>query len=132
MPESEVHGNPNQRINFYKVLGVSEDATRAEMKASYDRLVLLYGSQEGIDLAGISEDDAKRTMKALNAALQILSDRTARTMYDQFRERRLAQEKYGLVKEPEPDKIGFDGKAALTAYADEFEELSKNPGKTEL
>merc|ERR1712048_766257 len=98
MPKSELRGKYDKFVNYYKVLGVSEDATRSAMNAAYEKLALLYGTPEGVDLAGLSEDDASNTMKQMKLALTLLTDRTARTMYDKDRDRRAVLEKYGLAK----------------------------------
>lgn len=62
--------------DYYEILGVSKNATDDEIKKAYRKLAHKYHP----DKAG--GDEAK--FKEINAAYQVLSDKTKREQYDQF------------------------------------------------
>jgi len=63
--------------DYYKILGVSEDASEEEIKRAYRKLAHQYHP----DKKGGSE----ARFKEINEAYQTLSDREKRRQYDQFR-----------------------------------------------
>lgn len=62
--------------DYYKILGVSRDATDDEIKKAYRKLAHKYHPDKS------GGDEAK--FKEINKAYQILSDKTKRSQYDQF------------------------------------------------
>jgi molecular chaperone DnaJ len=66
--------------DFYKILGVSKDATDAEIKKSYRSLSRKYHPDVNRDDPG-----AEARFKEVSEAYSVLSDREARSEYDQIR-----------------------------------------------
>lgn len=62
--------------NYYDILGVSKGATDDEIKKAYRKLAHKYHPDKS------GGDEAK--FKEINAAYQVLSDKTKRQQYDQF------------------------------------------------
>ncbi len=62
-------------MDYYQILGVSKNATQAEIKQAYRRLALKYHPDRG--------GDSER-FKKINEAYQVLSDPQKRATYDQF------------------------------------------------
>jgi DnaJ-class molecular chaperone len=63
---------------YYKVLDVSTDASRDEIKKAYRRLSMLYHPDASTD------PDAEKKMKEINKAHDVLSDPDKRARYDNF------------------------------------------------
>jgi len=66
------------RPYYYKVLDVSTDASRDEIKKAYRRLSMLYHPDASTD------PDAEKKMKEINKAHDVLSDPDKRARYDNF------------------------------------------------
>ncbi len=64
--------------DYYKILGVSKDASKEEIKAAYKRLAKKYHP----DLNKSS--DAAEKFKEINEAAAVLGDKQKRAQYDQF------------------------------------------------
>ncbi|KAI0701901.1 hypothetical protein C8T65DRAFT_656088 [Cerioporus squamosus] len=67
--------------DYYKLLGVSRDASDDEIKKAYKKMALKWHPDRN---AG-SEDAAKK-FKEISEAFEVLSDKQKRTIYDQFGE----------------------------------------------
>jgi len=65
--------------NYYKTLGVSNDATPDEIKAAYRKLARRYHP----DL-NPSDVNAKKKFQAINEANEILSNPQKRKVYDEY------------------------------------------------
>lgn len=66
--------------DLYEVLGVSRQATQAEIKRAFKKLAMVYHpdrAQKG------KEDEAKEKFREIDKAYKILSDENQRRMYDQ-------------------------------------------------
>jgi len=61
--------------DYYKILGVSPDASEDEIKKAYRRLAHQYHPDKGGD---------ERKFKEISEAYQVLSDRNRRAQYDRF------------------------------------------------
>lgn len=64
--------------DYYDILGVSKDASTAEIKRAYRRLALKYHPDRN------KEKDAAEKFKEVNEAYEVLSDPKKRQTYDQF------------------------------------------------
>jgi molecular chaperone DnaJ len=66
-------------IDLYKILGVSRDATSAEIKAAYRKLALKYHPDQNP-----GDPDAEERFKQIAHSYEILSDPQKRAAYDRF------------------------------------------------
>ena len=69
--------NENKR-DYYEVLGVTKDATDADIKRAYRKLAAQYHPDVN------HEPDAEQRFKEINEANEVLSDPEKRARYDQF------------------------------------------------
>ena len=65
--------------DYYEVLGVSKDASQAEMKKSYRKLALQYHPDRNPD-----NKEAEEKFKEAAEAFEVLSDEQKRAKYDRF------------------------------------------------
>jgi molecular chaperone DnaJ len=65
--------------DYYEVLGVSSDASDAEVKRAYRMLALKYHPDRNCD-----DPDAETRFKEAAEAYEVLSDLSQRTLYDRF------------------------------------------------
>jgi len=65
--------------NYYKILGVSEDASEAEIKKAYRKLALKYHPDKNP-----GNKEAGEKMKEINQAYEVLSDSKKRQNYDRY------------------------------------------------
>jgi curved DNA-binding protein len=64
--------------NYYKILGISKNATAEEIKSAYRKMALKYHPDKNPD------KDATKTFQAINEANEVLSDPKKRKAYDVF------------------------------------------------
>ena len=76
--------------DYYKILGVSKDASQEEIKKAYYKLAHKYHPDKGGD---------EKKFKEINEAYQVLSDKNKRAQYDRF----------GRVFEGEAGQGGTEG-----------------------
>jgi molecular chaperone DnaJ len=67
--------------DFYEVLGVSKNASEADIKKAYRRLAMKYHPDRN---AGDSSTDSEQKFKEVKEAYEVLSDAQKRSAYDQF------------------------------------------------
>ena len=66
--------------DYYEVLGINKNATDAEIKKAFRKMVMKYHPDRNRD----NLKEAEEKMKEVNEAYSILSDKTKRAQYDQF------------------------------------------------
>eukprot|EP00033_Pygsuia_biforma_P002401 GCRY01002659.1.p1 GENE.GCRY01002659.1~~GCRY01002659.1.p1 ORF type:complete len:342 (-),score=35.24 GCRY01002659.1:238-1263(-) len=66
--------------DFYKILGISKDATDAQIKTAYKKLALKYHPDRN------KAEDAKEKFQEVAEAYEVLSNPEKRKLYDQFGE----------------------------------------------
>ena len=86
--------------NYYEILGVSEDASRAEIDRQYKR----QAARHHPDLGGNEE-----TMKSLNEAYGVLKNHSSRKDYDLTRQVRMYSTAYVPVTTPTAPDVGVFG-----------------------
>lgn len=86
--------------DYYEILGVSEDASRAEIDRQYKR----QAARHHPDLGGNEE-----SMKSLNEAYGVLKDQLLRKDYDQKRRTKVYSTGYVPVTTPTAPDVGVFG-----------------------
>ena len=108
-------------VDYYKVMGVAEDATADEIKLTYRKLARKYHPDVS------KEADAEAKFKQVAEAYQVLKDVERRREYDELR--RYGGDKHQAYTPPPgwQSTAGFDPgdfhAAGATGYSDFFEEL---------
>lgn len=72
---------PACRRDFYKILGVSRDATTSQIKKAYRKLAVKYHPDKNPD-----DDDAITKFHDINEAYEVLQDDEKRKIFDQHGE----------------------------------------------
>ncbi|KAK4050691.1 Molecular chaperone (DnaJ super) [Microbotryomycetes sp. JL201] len=68
--------------DYYKLLGISKDATDAQIKSAYKKMALKYHP----DRNPTNAEEASKKFKELSEAYEVLSDSNKRAIYDQYGE----------------------------------------------
>lgn len=106
--------------DYYKVLGVSRDATEKEIKAAYRKLARQWHPDVH---TGKGKEEAEEKFKLINEAYEVLKDPEKRAKYDQLG----ANWQAGQDFRPPPDMDGFhfytDFTGGAGGFSDFFEML---------
>jgi len=86
--------------DYYNVLGIDEDATKAQIDRQYKR----QASKHHPDLGGSEEQ-----MKTLNEAYGVLKDQTRRSEYDETRRLNIASQPFVPASTPTARDVGVFG-----------------------
>jgi molecular chaperone DnaJ len=70
----------NSNLDYYKVLGLTRNATQDEVKKAYKSMVLKYHPDRNQN----DKANAEQKIKEVNQAYEVLSDPGKRSQYDQF------------------------------------------------
>jgi curved DNA-binding protein CbpA len=96
-------------MNYYAILGVSQLAKYREIKAAYRRLALKYHPDRN------SSPVSENSIKIINAAFEVLSDKDKRRQYD---ERRFDSIVLHRKKEDTKSQTSSSHASSSTAYSD--------------
>lgn len=96
--------------DYYKILGVSRDASEREVKKAFRKLAVKYHPDKN------KEPDAEKKFRDIAEAHEVLSDEKKRRIYDQYGEAGLK------------DQAGFDGSSFDFNFHDFFQDFPFSGG----
>lgn len=67
--------------DYYKVLGLPNDADERQIRAAYRKLVKIHHPDKSVR-TGVSKEDAEKKMASINEAYEVLSDSELRARFD--------------------------------------------------
>ncbi len=106
--------------DYYKVLGVSREATEKEIKAAYRKLARKHHP----DLhPGEAKAAAEEKFKQINEAYEVLSDPEKRKKYDRLGERWQMGDDFYYEQQPGFDGVRFYKTTGESGFSDFFEAL---------
>jgi molecular chaperone DnaJ len=70
--------------NYYDVLGVSKNASEAEIKSAWRKLTLKYHPDRWVNKSETEKKQAEEKMKEINQAYEVLSNPEKRQNYDRY------------------------------------------------
>lgn len=70
--------------DFYEILGISKDASDAEIKKAYRKAAMKYHPDKFSGASDAEKKEAEDKFKEINEAYQVLSDPNKKAQYDQF------------------------------------------------
>ena len=73
-----------EKRDYYDVLGVSKDASEAEIKKAYRKVAMQYHPDRQQDKSEAEKKEAEEKFKEAAEAYEVLSDKDKRSRYDQF------------------------------------------------
>ena len=107
--------------DYYKILGVSEDADAKEIKAKYRKLAMKYHPDRNPD-----DKKAEEMFKAISEAYEILGDENKRKEYDEKRKNKgnAGSQRFGEQKSSRTEQNSESAKRGAEAF---FRNFSANP-----
>ena len=109
-------------INYYKILGVSEDADAKEIKAKYRKLAMKYHPDRNPD-----DKKAEEMFKTVSEAYEILGDENKRKEYDEKRKNKRNSnnsQRFAGKKSSRAEQNSESAKRGAEAF---FRNFSANP-----
>ena len=70
--------------DYYKLLGVSKDATKDEISKAYKKLALKYHPDRQVGKSEQEKKEAEEKFKEISKAADVLTNDDKRKQYDQF------------------------------------------------
>ena len=71
-----------EQKDYYKILGVSKDASDDDIKKAYRKLAMKYHPDRWVNGTEKEKKDAEQKFKEISEANEVLSDPQKRQMYD--------------------------------------------------
>ncbi len=105
-------------IDYYKVLGLSKNATAEEIKKSYRKLARKYHPDLNPENA-----DAEKKFKQINEANEVLSDPEKRKKYDEYGKDWQHAEEFEKAKKARKQRSGFEGYTYSSGGARDFSDF---------
>ena len=103
-------------VNYYKLLNITPDATRMEIRDAYLRVKSAFNSENQAMYSIMSEDEARTHLATIDQAYLTLEDETSRERYD----RRLKSQVAGSVVKrhvgPAPSYTNSHGGSHVNSY----------------
>jgi DnaJ family protein C protein 3 len=81
LQKAEIAFRRSKEKDYYKVLGVPNDADEVQIKAAYRKMTRQYHPDKAVRL-GVSKEDAEKKMAAINEAYEVLSDPELKARFD--------------------------------------------------
>ena len=107
--------------DYYKILGISEDADTKEIKAKYRKLAMKYHPDRNPN-----DKKAEEMFKTISEAYEILGDENKRKEYDEKRKNKgnAGSQRFGEKKSSRAEQNGESAKRGAEAF---FRNFSANP-----
>ncbi len=119
----------NYRKDYYKILGLTEDTDKTEIKKAYKKLARKYHPDIN------KSKNAEKKFKQINEAYNILSDDTKRRKYDLYRLKlqeiktgALTKKKTSMRKSKKRRHYRRENKSNISKYVDLAVHLEKDYG----
>lgn len=81
--KSKVALKRSKRVDLYGIIGVSQNATEAEIKKAYKKKALIYHPDRNSNKSEKEKADNETTFKKINEAYEILTDAQKKKLYDE-------------------------------------------------
>lgn len=81
LQEAQVALKRSKTKDYYKVLGVANDADERQIKAAYRKLTKVHHPDKAAK-QGLTKEEAEKKMQAINEAYEVLSDPELRARFD--------------------------------------------------
>lgn len=82
LPQDQFESQNKQNANYYDVLEVPFDASRLQIREAYIRLRSTFAAGSQVLYSLVSEDEARKSIEALEEAYRVLDDELLRRDYD--------------------------------------------------